>query len=624
MAIPEPNNNYLNAFKIGNLTANKTFKDKVGGTDLYDFYKFNITQNSKVTFALSNLTDDAEIAIASDLNKDGVFTTNEIIDNTALSGSVNRSLISDLGTGTYYAIVSPGNSFFPDGTSNTNYTLKISPVAITGVVPKQDPGFTYQTSFKVGSLTAGQTYKQFVGGSDFGDFYKFDITKNSTLTTTLSGLSQDAEIAIISDLNKDGVFTTNEVIDNTALSGAVDRILISDLGTGTYYALISPGNSFFPDGTSNTNYTFKLTPKAITGVSPTKDPGFTYITAFKVGSLSATKTYKQFVGGSDLGDFYKFNITKNSTLTTTLTGLREDAEVAIISDLNKDGVFTTNEIIDNTALSGSVDRTLISDLGTGTYYALVSPGNSFFPDGASNTNYTLKLSPKAIVGVSPTKDPGFTYPTAFNIGPLSATKTYKQFVGGSDFGDFYKFSLSRNRTITLSLSGLRGDAEIAVVSDLNKDGVFTTSEIIDNTSLSGSVDRTLVSDLSQGTYYALVSPGNSFFPDGESNTNYTFKIRIGGVLSKTKKIEFTQKDAPNKQSEFPKTEPISSISMLHTGHKPLLEQSLPTMPQRIVQESTTQQSLMVDNSVLQALSPSCDVLTIGAALLSLGKHCLLH
>jgi hypothetical protein len=304
--------------------------------------------------------------------------------------------------------------------------------------------------------------------------------------------------------------------------------------------------------------------------------------------------------------------------------MREDAEIAIVSDLNKDGQFTTNEIIDNTSLSGSVDRVLISDLGTGTYYALVSPGSAFFPDGRSNTNYTLKLAPKAIAGVSPIKDPGFTYQTAFNIGVLSTAKTYKQFVGATDSGDFYQFSLSKNRTVTLSLSGMRDDAEIAIASDQNGDKQFTTNEIIDNTSLSGSGDRAVVTDLGKGTYYALVSPGSSFFPDGRANTNYTLKMSTGAPGSSTKKATPKKKSAPQKQSQLLEDRPISLVSPHRIGHSSLLQQPPQSTTPSTVQSANSQPKLISDASLLQALNPSCDVVMIGVALLTLGKHCLLR
>jgi uncharacterized protein YdaT len=487
-----------------------------------------------------------------------------------------------------------------------------------------EPNDSYVSAFNIGQLATPRSYQDAIGGADLADFYKFTIAQNSTLTLNLLGLTADAEIAIVSDINQDGQYSTSEIIDTTSLSGSVDRTLISDLGTGTYYALVSPGNSFSPRGDENTGYTLQLIPQAIAGVNPTTDPGISYPTAFNVGTLTAAKTYKQFVGGADLGDLYRFTITQNSTVTLSLTGLREDAEIAIVSDINKDGQYSTSEIIDTTSLSGSVDRTLISDLGTGTYYALVSPGNSFSPRGDENTNYTLKLSPKAVVGVVPTTDPGFSYRSAFKIGQLTTTKTYKQFVGGADLGDFYQFSLVRNKRVTLTLTGLRADAEVAIVSDINKDGRYSTSEIIDSTSLSGSVDRTLISSLGKGTYYVLVSPGNSFSPRGDENTNYTLKISSRATRSGEQTTVPKQKATPKQQAKPRQKSPERPASQKRAEYIPQTPQVVTQPIEQVTRPQLTRPQPIAAGYTLQALSPACDALTIGAAVLALAKHCLLR
>ena len=53
-----------------------------------------------------------------------------------------------------------------------------------------------------------------------------------------------------------------------------------------------------------------------------------------------------------------------------------------------------------------------------------------------------------------------TLSKAYNIGTLSGSRTFSDFVGSTDSQDFYRFSLGTIKKFTLSLKGLSADADV--------------------------------------------------------------------------------------------------------------------------------------------------------------------
>jgi len=122
------------------------------------------------------------------------------------------------------------------------------------------------------------------------------------------------------------------------------------------------------------------------------DPGNSISTARNVvgvenGSISLT----DFVGIGDSNDFYRFEINTRSNFNLRLDGLRADADVRLIQDINRNGVFDFGETIDYSLESGTVPDVInVSNLAPGTYYVQVY---SFLNN---STNYNVNLSATSI------------------------------------------------------------------------------------------------------------------------------------------------------------------------------------------------------------------------------------
>ena len=81
---------------------------------------------------------------------------------------------------------------------------------------------------------------EFVGIGDIDDFYRFDINTNSNFSLRLDGLTADADVRLIQDRNRNGVFDFGETIGSSLESGTIpDVINLSNLAPGTYYVEVS-------------------------------------------------------------------------------------------------------------------------------------------------------------------------------------------------------------------------------------------------------------------------------------------------------------------------------------------------------------------------------------------------
>lgn len=107
--------------------------------------------------------------------------------------------------------------------------------------------------------------------------------------------------------------------------------------------------------------------------------GNTIPTAEKIGILSGTVSFNDFIGGTDANDYFRFEITKESKFSLTLRNLSENANVAIL-DARGNPIRTT------TGGSGNNGLIDLESLKPGTYYVRV------YRFGTKSTSYNLELT----------------------------------------------------------------------------------------------------------------------------------------------------------------------------------------------------------------------------------------
>ncbi|OPH10184.1 S8 family serine peptidase [Cylindrospermopsis raciborskii] len=214
----------------------------------------------------------------------------------------------------------------------------------------------------------------------------------------------------------------------------------------------------------------------------------TLTSARNIGTLTGTQTFSDFVGSSDTNDYYRLDLSQTSNFSLSLTGLSADADTQL---LNSSGT-----VIQSSQNAGKVSESINRSLNAGTYYVRVYPYSG-------NTNYTLTLS------ATPPDQAGNTLATARNIGTLTSTQTFSDFVGSSDTNDYYRLDLSQTSNFSLSLTGLSANADTQL---LNSSGT-----VIQSSQNAGKVSESINRSLNAGTYYVRVYPYSG-------NTNYTLTL----------------------------------------------------------------------------------------------------
>jgi len=208
-------------------------------------------------------------------------------------------------------------------------------------------------------------------------------------------------------------------------------------------------------------------------------------TASNIGTLTGRQTFSDFVGSSDTNDYYRFDLSQTSNFDLSLTGLSANADVQLLNG--------SGGLVQSSNRSGTRSESISRSLSSGTYYVRVY-------QYSGNTNYNLSLS---VDGA------GNTLATARNVGTLTNSQTFSDFVGSGDTNDYYRFDLSQTSNFNLSLTGLSADADVQL---LNSSG-----GLVQRSDSSGTSNESISRSLNGGTYYVRVYQYSG-------NTNYNLSL----------------------------------------------------------------------------------------------------
>ncbi len=151
------------------------------------------------------------------------------------------------------------------------------------------------------------------------------------------------------------------------------------------------------------------------------------------------------------------------------------------------------------------DEIIEAQLLAGTYYIGVNP--SYIND---NTNYDLKVS------ATPVLDAGNTLDDARDIMLTEESTTYTDWVGITDPNDYYRFSITENKNLSLSITGLNDDADVQLLDD--------TGALVAESDKYGTTSENLQAQLLAGDYYIRVYPSYS-----NDNTPYSLTISASTI-----------------------------------------------------------------------------------------------
>ena len=214
-------------------------------SDPGDTFEFDITGVRDVNLNLHRISagDDADLRLFRDTNGNRIFDSDDVLVASSVRGS-NRddSINRTLGAGTYFAQVL---RFGPGSSGIVDYDLDLS--ATSGGAPSP----LLPNEFNFGNLSGDRSRTGAVNNSNTSDTYRFALSAGERVNVGLTGLSADADVRVIRDLNNNQRVDAGEVVGSSARFGSLPESINNITGPGNYFVQVYQFSG-------NTNYNLSL------------------------------------------------------------------------------------------------------------------------------------------------------------------------------------------------------------------------------------------------------------------------------------------------------------------------------------------------------------------------------
>jgi ELWxxDGT repeat protein len=560
--------------------------DSVSTTNLFDTFRFTLTQSSQVNLSLSGLSADANIALIKDTNANNVVDSGEILASSTNLGSLTE-LVNQAGlaAGNYFIQVSL------DGGTTTSYSLGLT----TTSQLQNDIIWRNSTSGDLGlwasnttattagydrtlALDAPLTPASWVveGTGDFnGDRVDDLLLRKSDGSTEIrfmneAGVSSSSAIqytgsssvmstaftmAGTGDVNGDGkadIFWRNETTQQVVI-WMLDGATVMPSGSGaitTGTAPVAASSNYkinaiadfdqdgkvdilWRDANNGQTVYWYLNPGA-TGAtikSPSSGLGLVVGMNFNlegVGDFDAdgkldllwrdttpTNTGANTVIWLMNGKNYTsaaFATPGNVGMTTfQVIGMRDQGNnkksAAALRDWNGDGKA---DVAWRNIVSGDVVVWRMNGVAIASG-AVINDGVAGAASAFAPARQAVGLARRSLR----LDEAGSTTTNALSIGALNGAGTYVGQVSGLDNEDWFQFTLAASTGVSLSLTGLTGNADLQVLN--------STGGIIATSATAGMVNESLSQTLAAGTYFAKV------YTTGNVKSEYSLGLDISGA-----------------------------------------------------------------------------------------------
>lgn len=209
-----------------------------------DIYKIRILNTNNLNLLLTDLQGgDADLQLYRDSNGNGVLNigTDQLMGSSYQSGTSDDFINRRVSSGTYFAHVSQWSG------SPIQHDLHVCTTA-TGLAPK-----LLAKEQDLGNLSADLTYSGSISNTNIVDTYFFSLDSFEGVNINLSGLTANANLRLIRDLDNDRVVDTGETIASSTNSGSVSESINSWEEAGSYFLQVYQSSGSTP-------YTLNLDP----------------------------------------------------------------------------------------------------------------------------------------------------------------------------------------------------------------------------------------------------------------------------------------------------------------------------------------------------------------------------
>jgi hypothetical protein len=171
-----------------------SFSDGFGFSSI-EQYHFNLANVSDLSVSINA----SNLYLIQDANNNGIVDPGEMI-GTSQGGSQPLSL-TGLSAGSYFLQIS--SVYKP-----TAYNLSLTATpGLNSTIPglNLEPNDTLNQSIDIGNLIGQRSFSNTIGGTDKNDFYRFNLESPSNINLSLSGLTANADVQVIRDVNHNGI-----------------------------------------------------------------------------------------------------------------------------------------------------------------------------------------------------------------------------------------------------------------------------------------------------------------------------------------------------------------------------------------------------------------------------------
>ena len=458
---PDDSNNWISG---GQITV-KGIPDSIAPT--VPARLFAATSGNNISFSWTASTDSIsgikQYEFRVDNNSD--FSSPEYTNTVTAS----QGAVTDIPVGTYFWEVRA-----QDNAGNYSAWSKSSSFIVT---PSDTAANDYKTAKNI-----SDGVDNWVGYGDAADCYELTLTDAGLLTLSLTGLSGNADLSLLSSSGK--VLKTSANKDN-----AGEAINDFALLAGDYYIKVASAK-----GVNSAGYTLNKSFNPF----PADNAGSTPGDANVIGELEdgVAAECSDWTGFGDPADCYQLTLTNAGTLSLNLdlTGLSGDANLTLLDSKGK--------VLKTSSTKGHIDEAIATPLLAGDYFVKIAPA-----DGGkgivNNTTYTLSN----VVDYFPTE-------TAGNIpsqaGSLDIDSSVDEWVGFGDPADYYQLTLTNAGALNLNLTGLSSDANLTLLNSAGK--------VLKTSANKKSADEAIATALAAGDYLVKVAPADG----GKGIANNTY------------------------------------------------------------------------------------------------------
>ncbi len=405
-------------------------------------------------------------------------------------------------------------SFTQGGTNSADFSFKVTNdlgQAVNGVNASTPP-----TTF---SIPAGKTYTvaaQFsplAGGSRSATLtFASNDPGNPTVVLTASGTANPAPTTVpAAPTNFTAVATSPTSITlNWQHSGGTEtgfKVAESTSPNGQFNIVAQPGAGVHTTTRTNlipgTHYFYRLAATNAIGDSDVVSTDvITPVTDDTAGNTideakSLGRVYNMTISGNisdnDTIDFYAIKVPNTGFIRATLNNLHADADLTLFQ-VAGNGHPKVLALSDN---GGTTADKFLKKLTPGVYYIRVAQGVA-----GQATSYSLTLTGNYA---------GDTLHTGRKLGPLRKTLGFVGNVGPDAPADFFQFTNSRRRNISINLFNLQHDADLYLFDSRGKRIALSENDGAD----------TIARNLSAGIFYVKVLEANN------QQTSYSLSITAG-------------------------------------------------------------------------------------------------